>query len=242
MALIPCPECNKMISDKAFACINCGFPLNEFRKETIEGTKQIKNTNEEELPTYKVEIINCNGSHVKALTTVMNYNDCDLATAKKLLSDLPTIAYNNNNIDKIKCFTQDLTDAGIEHQVYKGNVIIELGLKQKDKKTSSTIKINHDKENGEAIFKICPICNRFYNDNTYYCKSCNVKLDIKQDNKDKQIHNVSSNTNVITCPYCQSTNTQKITTTAKAINFAVFGLLGTKRHKQWHCNSCSSDF
>lgn len=28
MALIKCPECGKEISDKASACINCGFPLN----------------------------------------------------------------------------------------------------------------------------------------------------------------------------------------------------------------------
>lgn len=28
MALIPCPECKKEISDQAEACPNCGFPLN----------------------------------------------------------------------------------------------------------------------------------------------------------------------------------------------------------------------
>lgn len=44
------------------------------------------------------------------------------------------------------------------------------------------------------------------------------------------------------CPYCHSKNTKKITTTAKAINTAVFGIFGTKRHKQWHCNNCKSDF
>ncbi len=27
MALIKCPECGKEISDKAPACIHCGFPL-----------------------------------------------------------------------------------------------------------------------------------------------------------------------------------------------------------------------
>ena len=29
MALIKCPECGKEISDKAVACINCGFPLSQ---------------------------------------------------------------------------------------------------------------------------------------------------------------------------------------------------------------------
>ncbi|WP_099467732.1 hypothetical protein [Konateibacter massiliensis] len=44
------------------------------------------------------------------------------------------------------------------------------------------------------------------------------------------------------CPYCHGRDTKKITTTAKAINTVVFGLLGTKRHKQFHCNNCKSDF
>lgn len=45
-----------------------------------------------------------------------------------------------------------------------------------------------------------------------------------------------------TCPYCHSKNTQKINLAEKALNTAVFGIFGTKRHKQWHCNQCKSDF
>jgi len=44
------------------------------------------------------------------------------------------------------------------------------------------------------------------------------------------------------CPYCHSKNTNKITTTSKVMNTAVFGIFGTKRYKQWHCNNCGSDF
>ena len=44
------------------------------------------------------------------------------------------------------------------------------------------------------------------------------------------------------CPYCHSHNTIKITTTAKVVNTAAFGLLGNKRRYQWHCNKCKSDF
>lgn len=47
---------------------------------------------------------------------------------------------------------------------------------------------------------------------------------------------------VVTCPYCNSTNTKKISLTAKAVNTALFGILGTKRHKQWHCNKCDSEW
>lgn len=44
------------------------------------------------------------------------------------------------------------------------------------------------------------------------------------------------------CPYCHSKDTEKITATAKAVNTALFGVFGTKRHKEWHCNRCDSDF
>ena len=47
---------------------------------------------------------------------------------------------------------------------------------------------------------------------------------------------------VVTCPYCHSINTSKISSTSKAVNTVLFGILGTKRHKQWHCNNCNSNF
>lgn len=40
MALICCPECGKTISDKAPACIHCGFPMQEDSK----GTQNSNNT------------------------------------------------------------------------------------------------------------------------------------------------------------------------------------------------------
>lgn len=47
----------------------------------------------------------------------------------------------------------------------------------------------------------------------------------------------------IKCPYCNSTNTKKISTMSKATSFALFGFLSVgKVTKQWHCNNCKSDF
>lgn len=63
----------------------------------------------------------------------------------------------------------------------------------------------------------------------------------EQRKKETLIQNYEYRNNV-ECPYCHSKNTKKITTTAKAINTAVFGIFGTKRHKQWHCDNCKSDF
>lgn len=50
-------------------------------------------------------------------------------------------------------------------------------------------------------------------------------------------------TNAIKCPYCNSTNTKRISTVSKAGSVALWGVFGLgKATKQWHCNSCNSDF
>lgn len=47
----------------------------------------------------------------------------------------------------------------------------------------------------------------------------------------------------IKCPYCQSTNTKKITNTSKAVHTAFFGIFSIGRNaKNYHCNHCNSDF
>ena len=47
---------------------------------------------------------------------------------------------------------------------------------------------------------------------------------------------------VIACPYCQSTNTEKLDVIDRGVSFGLFGFASSKVGKQWHCNSCKSDF
>ena len=46
----------------------------------------------------------------------------------------------------------------------------------------------------------------------------------------------------VTCPYCGSTDTKKITAVGRMASFSVFGIFSGKLGKQWHCNKCKSDF
>lgn len=46
----------------------------------------------------------------------------------------------------------------------------------------------------------------------------------------------------VICPYCQSTNTKKITAAGRAVSIGLLGLASSKVGKQWHCNGCGSDF
>lgn len=44
------------------------------------------------------------------------------------------------------------------------------------------------------------------------------------------------------CPTCSSTNIKKITVISKATSVAMWGVLSRKVHKQWHCNTCGSEW
>ncbi len=48
--------------------------------------------------------------------------------------------------------------------------------------------------------------------------------------------------NIPRCPTCQSANLHKISTTSKIVNTVAFGLLGTKRHKTFHCDDCGYEW
>ena len=55
--------------------------------------------------------------------------------------------------------------------------------------------------------------------------------------------NPKPSTPTITCPYCKSTNTKKISGLSKAVSVGLFGIFALgKTTKQWHCQSCGSDF
>ena len=73
-----------------------------------------------------------------------------------------------------------------------------------------------------------------------FCIVCVVKVNIYN----AKIKNMSADKYItVKCPYCQSTNTKKISNVSKAGSVAVFGVFAAgKVSKQWHCNNCKSDF
>lgn len=46
----------------------------------------------------------------------------------------------------------------------------------------------------------------------------------------------------VSCPYCNSSNTSKISTGSRMASVGMLGLFSKKLGKQWHCNNCNSDF
>ena len=48
--------------------------------------------------------------------------------------------------------------------------------------------------------------------------------------------------NKVKCPYCQSEDVKKITMVGRAVSVGLLGVASGKIGKQWHCNNCKSDF
>lgn len=46
----------------------------------------------------------------------------------------------------------------------------------------------------------------------------------------------------VVCPYCKSTNTEKISTVSRAVSVSLVGAASGKLGKQWHCKNCNSNF
>lgn len=106
-------------------------------------------------------------------------------------------------------------------------------------------------------FYFCNKCRKSYNFDTSkeyssLCPKCNESMefwanmdgdtDLAEQRKN-QTPIVPSSKPMITCPYCQSTNTQKISGLSKAVSVGLFGMLGLgKATKQFHCNNCKADF
>ena len=102
-------------------------------------------------------------------------------------------------------------------------------------------------ENVDSDF-LCPKCG---NKMMYFGTEeidIETKKVVNRYDDDRRIKNpgdsiVPSSTLTVTCPYCQSTNTKKITVGSKAVHTALFGIFSMSRNsKEWHCNNCNSDF
>lgn len=61
--------------------------------------------------------------------------------------------------------------------------------------------------------------------------------------KRNEMANLATLKPIVTCPYCNSTDTKKISNASKAIAVGLFGIFALgKANKEWHCNNCNSDF
>lgn len=84
MALIKCPECGKEISDRAPACIHCGYPLNAPAAETAPQAA--------ENSLYQLILTGFDGNKkIKCIKAVMEATGMGLADAKTFVENTPSV-------------------------------------------------------------------------------------------------------------------------------------------------------
>ncbi len=99
----------------------------------------------------------------------------------------------------------------------------------------------------------CPECGCEYDcrDGYFRCLECGTQLWTKKECLDRgyakpapNIINVGEKpTPIVTCPYCHSINTRKISDASRIMG-ALFGDVYAipMLSKEWHCKNCDSDF
>lgn len=121
MALIKCPECGGTVSDKAPACIHCGYPLSEQNttsKNTYCGDK-----------TVNVLLSKSGKSKLGVIRFIQEEIGVSLAEAKEIVDNPPRIIMKKVPIEKAKKLIGQLASLGAE-----ASLIDENGSKNYDHK------------------------------------------------------------------------------------------------------------
>lgn len=228
MALIKCPECGREnVSDTAESCPNCGYGIKAHYEK-------IKKEQEQEERRKRAEIAEKKAREKAEEREKERMQAIPQLEAPRLFAPITTIIISVIFI--IFSFSQmTVSDADAEYSMAHGDG---------DPHLLGAIGV---------IFGICLIIGGFYwiksrmeeynlskNNLEEYRKQVIREQDIQA--KLKAQEEAREKAKKAECPYCHSRNTVKISKTAKAVNTAVFGVVGQKRKYQWHCNNCKSDF
>jgi len=111
MALIKCPECGKEVSDKASACIHCGYPLAEEKTENNESACALKKV---VIPCYKGAPIE---DELLAIKIVRQVTGMGLSEAKELVESDNPIVVHGVDMSKAKNIANQFVCEGLHAQI-----------------------------------------------------------------------------------------------------------------------------
>lgn len=142
MALIKCPECGKDVSDKAPACIHCGYPLS---RPTEQPSTQLYNVIYKGFPSTQIQYDN-QVKMIGCLRQLMNIDS--LSVAKRVIDNPPQVIAENTTMANAKWVEATLSP-------YK--CILEIQPSTSTTPSQVNSKVDKYISNGGSTI-ICPRC------------------------------------------------------------------------------------
>ncbi|MBS5080493.1 MAG: hypothetical protein KH031_10110 [Clostridiales bacterium] len=121
---------------------------------------------------------------------------------------------------------------GHPYDEYESNITVQDFIKM-----SLQEQVNFEKGILENVIKKSPKFSQYALEKRLVDQEAYNKKSIKQ----ARSGNYNS-TPKVSCPFCKSLNTDKISTASRIASVGMLGLFSKKLGKQWHCNNCNSDF
>lgn len=227
MSLIKCPECNKEVSDQAQMCPNCGFGIEKYVNK-IKEEKQVK-IRKEKLKIERQKRKQIEEDKLKQLAKFENMpKHKPIVTGKIIIGIFFYILFITVFIYFIYEESTFFAWSELIFGISCGSAFLYEGIKD-----LNVIRLLYTRyKNNEEKYKIEVL--------RYYKNKEDNQVTIKDLKRIKEISNKSKH--VLHCPYCNSTNVKKITTTSRVVSTAAVGVASNKIGKQWHCNKCKSNF
>lgn len=109
MALIKCPECGGNISDKAPACIHCGYPLQEINTDN----------------DCQIILVSIQENESLVIQKIYEITDCSLGKIKDSIKSLPYMIKNNLSKNEAEKLQSELQNIGAIVEIKPSNYIIK---------------------------------------------------------------------------------------------------------------------
>lgn len=256
MALIKCPECGKEISDKATACIHCGYPIasvNDNADVEVNGITEVLtrfgfsySSGSKAIDIYQ-DVLN----EVVKVKSANNEKEANDIVAKSMIDGLAKIPQYLSLLDvKLFCELINFANLSADAMDYFANQLYTI---------VSIYKTHSDGSGGYSYLtqffypeymvmqyaspsirsKYMAILSKpYFGKQTGYDYITSLYRQYAGTSTVSQIEITRQRNEGIKCPMCGSKNVSKISTTGRLFSVATFGLASSKIGKQYECNNC----